>query len=79
MLNFSGPQAWGYYLPPVLLCAFLVFSIDLVQAGFVRLPALLQPAAKPVLIVASIVLLICLALIYQAKGGAARPFIYGQF
>jgi len=79
MLNFSGPQAWGYFLPPVLLCAFLVFSIDLVQAGFVRLPALLQPAAKPVLIVASIVLLICLALIYQAKGGAARPFIYGQF
>ncbi len=79
MLNFSGPQEWWYFLPPVLLCAFLVFSIDLVQGGFVRIPTLLQTAARPILIVASIVLLICLALIYQANGGDARPFIYGQF
>ena len=79
MLSFSGPQEWGYYLPPVFLCACLVFSIDLVQGGYVRIPTLLQPATRPIFIVASIVLLICLALINQANGGDAHPFIYGRF
>lgn len=79
MLNFSGPAGWEIFLPPVILCAILVFSIDLVQGGFVRIPSRFDPAVKPVLVVASVVLLICLAAIYQAKGGDARPFIYGQF
>jgi alginate O-acetyltransferase complex protein AlgI len=79
MLNFSRPEDWGYYLPPVLLCAFLVFSIDLLQGGYVRIPANLQPVAKPIFVIASIVLLICLALVYQANGGDVRPFIYGRF
>jgi len=79
MLNFSGPAGWEIFVPPVLLSAILVFSIDLVQGGFVRIPARFQPAAKPVLVVASVVVLICLTVIYQVKGGDARPFIYGQF
>jgi alginate O-acetyltransferase complex protein AlgI len=79
MLNFSAPQEWGYYLPPVLLCAFLVFSIDLFQGGYVRLPTILRPVATSIFVVASVVLLICLALVFQANGGDARPFIYGQF
>jgi alginate O-acetyltransferase complex protein AlgI len=79
MLHFSGPQEWVYFLPPVVLCAFLAFSVDLVQGGYIKIPTRIQPAAKPILVVAGIVVLICLALIYQAKGGDARPFIYGQF
>ena len=79
MLIFSGPQEWGYYLPPVLFCAFLVFGIDLIQGNLLRAPALIQPAVKPIFWIAGIVLLICLALIFQANGGDARPFIYGQF
>ncbi|MBN1535551.1 MAG: MBOAT family protein [Anaerolineales bacterium] len=79
MLHLSGPLQWVYYLPPVILCAFLVLSIDLVQGGYVKFPARLQSAMRPIIIVASIVVLVCLALVYQAKGGDVRPFIYGQF
>ena len=79
MFKFTGPAGWAYFLPPVLLCAFLVFSIDLVQGGYVRLPSRFQTAAKPIFIIASVLVLICLAVIYQANGGDARPFIYGQF
>jgi len=79
MLNFSGPQEWGYFLKPVLLSAFFIFSIDLVQGGYVRIPTKFQSAARPIFIIACIVLLTSLALISQANGGDARPFIYGQF
>ena len=79
MFTFTGPAGWAYYLPPVLLCAILVFGIDLVQGGYVRIPAHLQQAVKPVLVTASVLLLVCLAAIYMVNGGDARPFIYGQF
>lgn len=79
MLALNNPIELGFYLPPVLLSAALLFSIDLVQSQNIRLPTRIQTIAKPILAIAGIVVLIGLTMIYQAHGGDSRPFIYGQF
>jgi hypothetical protein len=44
-----------------------------------RIPSRFQPAAKPILMVACVMMLVCLSVIYRVNVGEARPFIYGQF
>jgi 4-amino-4-deoxy-L-arabinose transferase-like glycosyltransferase len=78
---FSTQQMeWlGYYTPGVLLTASLVLGIDWFASSREGLLAALWPRLRPIAITAGVVVLVVLGLLSYARGGDARPFIYGQF
>jgi D-alanyl-lipoteichoic acid acyltransferase DltB (MBOAT superfamily) len=69
----------GHYLPSIIVTAVLVFGLDLVASGWPRLPRGLAARARPAMVVAVVVVLAGLGALSFARGGDARPFIYGQF
>ena len=69
----------GHYAPGVLLTAALVFGIDLLASGRPLAALALWPRLRPAIIVAGVVVLATLGLLSYARGGDARPFIYGRF
>lgn len=78
---FSFQQIAWYprYILPVVLAGGLMISFDLFSGGFVRASVSSRRFWRPVLIVASILVLVGLALLQTLRGVDPRPFIYGQF
>jgi D-alanyl-lipoteichoic acid acyltransferase DltB (MBOAT superfamily) len=76
LLAFEQMSWLGVYLPPVLVTAAALFAIDLFGSKRWQLPS---GPIRQILIVAAIVLITSLALLSAARGGDARPFIYGVF
>jgi hypothetical protein len=78
---FSLEQmAWlPVYLPPVLGTAGLVFAIDLAGRFSGKIPSRLAQSARPILLVAGLVVVTGLVSLSLARGAEIRPFIYGRF
>jgi len=78
---FSAQQMqWlGYYAPSVLLTGALVLGIDGLAARRAGAAAALWVRVRPITVAAGVVVLVVLGLLSYARGGDARPFIYGQF
>jgi len=78
---FSGGQLeWlGYYAPSVLLTASLVLGLDWLASRPAGRLAALWPRLRPIAITAAVAVLLALGLLSYARGGDARPFIYGRF
>lgn len=79
LLAFEQMHWLSYYAPVVLVTAALIFALDLVSGGYLRLPEHWWARWRPTLVLAALVALICLGLLDLARGGESRPFIYGQF
>ncbi len=77
----SGQQMqWlEYYAPGIGLTAALVLGIDWLAAGRSGWLVAGWPRWRPAAITAGVVVLAVLGLLSYARGGEARPFIYGQF
>jgi alginate O-acetyltransferase complex protein AlgI len=80
LLSFTQMHWLSYYLPPVLFTGCLVFAIDLVSSGHLKLPAnYLGRLLSHTIVVTTVLVLVSLIVLSFARGANVRPFIYGQF
>jgi hypothetical protein len=69
---------WLHYAPTVLAAGSLVLGLDVAARWWGHAPPRLK-AWQPAFVVAALVAVAGLMLIRAIGGGAAQPFIYGQF
>jgi D-alanyl-lipoteichoic acid acyltransferase DltB (MBOAT superfamily) len=75
LFSLNQLSLWAIYLPPILFVGVLIFILEAVKRGRLRIPESLLPA----IIACMLAVVIGLILLSAARGNDVHPFIYGHF
>ncbi len=79
LFSLHGMVWMTLIIPSILVTSLLVMGIDLIQGGYLPVPANVKKHGQPVLIFAGVFVLAYLYFLQLATGNDVQPFIYGKF